>query len=161
MCSLTMFLLQKYTLNKRVKRYPGLLTWELFNGLYIRITSHIHWQRIFWQINFISTIFFSRGSSIDHFCKILISGQPFQRRFLNVFQSSSKLYPHTPHPTWLKLFWADHIHFSYFCKKLSLKVLVHIPAIGFQMIISIETYRTCNFPGGSGPPIPTLDLHMQ
>ena len=32
---------------------------------------------------------------------------------------------------------------------------------GVQMLISIETHTTCDFPGGSGPPIPPLDLHMQ
>ena len=33
---------------------------------------------------------------------------------------------------------------------------------GVQMLISIETHITinCDFPGGSGPPIPPLDLHM-
>ena len=31
---------------------------------------------------------------------------------------------------------------------------------GVQMLISIETYRTCDFPGGSEPHIPTLDLRM-
>ena len=30
-----------------------------------------------------------------------------------------------------------------------------------QMLISIETRITCDFPGGSRPPIPPLDLHMQ
>ena len=31
---------------------------------------------------------------------------------------------------------------------------------GVQMLISIETHITCDFPGGSGPPIPPpLDLH--
>ena len=31
-----------------------------------------------------------------------------------------------------------------------------------QFAIPTETYRTCDFPGGggSGPPVPTLDLHM-
>ena len=29
-----------------------------------------------------------------------------------------------------------------------------------QMLISIETHVFCDFPGGSGPPIPPLDLHM-
>ena len=34
---------------------------------------------------------------------------------------------------------------------------------GFQMLISIETHITCDFPGGggSGPPTPLLDLHMR
>ena len=32
---------------------------------------------------------------------------------------------------------------------------------GVQMLISIETHITCDFPGGSGPPIPPLDPHMQ
>ena len=32
---------------------------------------------------------------------------------------------------------------------------------GVQMLISIETHITCDFPGGSGPPIPLLDLHMR
>ena len=27
---------------------------------------------------------------------------------------------------------------------------------GVQMLISIETHITCDFPGGSGPPIPPL-----
>ena len=33
---------------------------------------------------------------------------------------------------------------------------------GVQMLISIETHITitCDFPGGSGPPIPPLDPHM-
>ena len=29
------------------------------------------------------------------------------------------------------------------------------------MLISIETHITCDFPGGSGPPTPLLDLHMR
>ena len=29
-----------------------------------------------------------------------------------------------------------------------------------QMLISIETHITCDFPGGSGPPIPALHPHM-
>ena len=29
-----------------------------------------------------------------------------------------------------------------------------------QMLISIETHVTCDFPGGSRPPIPPLDLIM-
>ena len=33
---------------------------------------------------------------------------------------------------------------------------------GFQMLISIETHITCDFPGGgSGPPIPPLDPQMR
>ena len=28
------------------------------------------------------------------------------------------------------------------------------------MLISIEPHITCDFPGGSGPPIPPLDPHM-
>ena len=34
---------------------------------------------------------------------------------------------------------------------------------GVQMLISIETLITCNFPGGggSGPPIPPLDPHIR
>ena len=32
---------------------------------------------------------------------------------------------------------------------------------GVQMLISIVTHITCEFPGGSGPPIPPLDAHMQ
>ena len=28
------------------------------------------------------------------------------------------------------------------------------------MLISIETHITCDFPGGSGPPISPLDPHM-
>ena len=32
---------------------------------------------------------------------------------------------------------------------------------GVKMLISIETHITCDFPGGSGPPIPPLDSHMQ
>ena len=28
------------------------------------------------------------------------------------------------------------------------------------MLISIETYRICDFPGGSGPHIPPLNLRM-
>ena len=32
---------------------------------------------------------------------------------------------------------------------------------GVQMLISIETYRICDFPGGSGPLIPPLDLRMR
>ena len=32
---------------------------------------------------------------------------------------------------------------------------------GIQMLISIETHITCDFPGGgSGPPIPPLDPHL-
>ena len=31
---------------------------------------------------------------------------------------------------------------------------------GVQMLISIEIHITCDFPGGSGPPIPPLDPHM-
>ena len=31
---------------------------------------------------------------------------------------------------------------------------------GIQMLISIETHITCDFPGGSGPPFPPLDPHM-
>ena len=33
---------------------------------------------------------------------------------------------------------------------------------GVQMLISIKTHITCDFPGGggSGPPIPPLDRHM-
>ena len=33
---------------------------------------------------------------------------------------------------------------------------------GVQVLISIETHVTitCDFPGGSGPPIPPLDPHM-
>ena len=33
---------------------------------------------------------------------------------------------------------------------------------GVQLLISIETHITitCDFPGGSGPPIPPLDPHM-
>ena len=32
---------------------------------------------------------------------------------------------------------------------------------GIQMLISIETHITCDFPGGgSGPPVPLLDPHM-
>ena len=34
---------------------------------------------------------------------------------------------------------------------------------GFQMLISIETYITCDFPGGGGPDplsLPPLDPHM-
>ena len=31
---------------------------------------------------------------------------------------------------------------------------------GVQMLISIETHITCFFPGGSGPPTPSLDPHM-
>ena len=29
------------------------------------------------------------------------------------------------------------------------------------MLISIEIHITCDFPGGSGPPIPLLDRHMR
>ena len=32
---------------------------------------------------------------------------------------------------------------------------------GVQMLISIEIHITCDFPGGSRPPIPPLDPHMQ
>ena len=32
---------------------------------------------------------------------------------------------------------------------------------GVLIIISKETHITCDFPGGSGPPIPPLDPHMQ
>ena len=32
---------------------------------------------------------------------------------------------------------------------------------GVQMLISIETHITYDFPGGSGPPIPPLDLHVK
>ena len=31
---------------------------------------------------------------------------------------------------------------------------------GVQMLISIQTHITCDFPGGSGPPTPSLDPHM-
>ena len=31
---------------------------------------------------------------------------------------------------------------------------------GVQIIISIETHITCDFPGGYGPPIPPLDPQM-
>ena len=31
---------------------------------------------------------------------------------------------------------------------------------GVQMLISIETHITCDFPGGSRPPIPPLDPHL-
>ena len=34
---------------------------------------------------------------------------------------------------------------------------------GIQMLVSIETHITCDFPGGGGgsrPPIPSLDPHM-
>ena len=31
---------------------------------------------------------------------------------------------------------------------------------GVQMLISIETHIICVFLGGSGPPIPPLDLHI-
>ena len=31
---------------------------------------------------------------------------------------------------------------------------------GVQMLISIETHITCDFPGGSGPHIPPLDPHL-
>ena len=31
---------------------------------------------------------------------------------------------------------------------------------GVQLLISIETHITCNFPGESGPPITPLDPHM-
>ena len=30
---------------------------------------------------------------------------------------------------------------------------------GVQMLISIETHITCDFPGGSGPPIPLSSAH--
>ena len=32
---------------------------------------------------------------------------------------------------------------------------------GVQMLISIETHITCDFSGGSGPPISPLDQHMR
>ena len=35
-----------------------------------------------------------------------------------------------------------------------------LPGRGIQMLISIETLITCDFPGGSGPPIPPLDPHL-
>ena len=35
-----------------------------------------------------------------------------------------------------------------------------LPEGGGQMPISIEPHITCDFPGGSGPPIPPLDPHM-
>ena len=37
------------------------------------------------------------------------------------------------------------------------------PGGGVQMLISIETHITCDFPGGggSGHPIPPLDQHMR
>ena len=31
---------------------------------------------------------------------------------------------------------------------------------GVQMLISIETYRICDFPGGSGPPYPPGSAHV-
>ena len=31
---------------------------------------------------------------------------------------------------------------------------------GVQMLISIKTHITCDFPEGSGPPVPPLDLRM-
>ena len=31
---------------------------------------------------------------------------------------------------------------------------------GVQMLISIDTHITCDFPGGSVPPIPPLDQHI-
>ena len=31
---------------------------------------------------------------------------------------------------------------------------------GVQMLISIKTYKICDFSGGSGPPIPPLDPRM-
>ena len=31
---------------------------------------------------------------------------------------------------------------------------------GVQMLIFIEAHITCDFPGGSRPPIPPLDPHM-
>ena len=36
------------------------------------------------------------------------------------------------------------------------------PGVGVQMLISIETHITCDFPGGGGsrPPSPPLDPHM-
>ena len=33
--------------------------------------------------------------------------------------------------------------------------------VGVQILISIETHITCDFPGGFGPPIPPLDPHMK
>ena len=40
--------------------------------------------------------------------------------------------------------------------------ITHFLGGGVQMLISIETHITitCDFPGGSGPPIPPLDPHM-
>ena len=35
------------------------------------------------------------------------------------------------------------------------------PGGGVLIIVSKETHITCDFPGGSGPPIPPLDPHMQ
>ena len=32
---------------------------------------------------------------------------------------------------------------------------------GVQILISIKTHITCEFPGGSGPPIPPLDPHLK
>ena len=39
---------------------------------------------------------------------------------------------------------------------------VHLLPGGVLMLISLETHITitCDFPGGSGPPIPPLDPHM-
>ena len=34
------------------------------------------------------------------------------------------------------------------------------PGGGVQMLISIETHKTCDFPGGSRPPIPSLNPCM-
>ena len=31
---------------------------------------------------------------------------------------------------------------------------------GVQMLISIETYRICDFPGGPGPPYPSGSAHV-
>ena len=35
-----------------------------------------------------------------------------------------------------------------------------LPGKGIQMLIYIEPHTTCDFPGGSRPPIPPLDPHM-
>ena len=35
-----------------------------------------------------------------------------------------------------------------------------LPGRGVQMLISIETLITCDFPGGSGPHNPPLDPHL-
>ena len=45
-------------------------------------------------------------------------------------------------------------------KKTIIEGVQHFPGREVQMLISIETNITCDFPGGPDPQIPPLDPHM-